>query len=1857
MRSARRYRSFRRSALVTVLAALVWFAGARRADAQPPIAFVQSNAAVPQSPQSTVTVPFTAAQTAGNLNVVVVGWNDTQAHVSSVTDSKGNAYALAVGPTVAAGFGSQSIFFARNIQAAAAGADLVTVAFDAPANYADVRIAEYQGLDNVNPVDVVAAAQGSSATANSGSVATTNASDLLVGANLVSTFTSGPGTSYTSRRITSPDGDILEDRTVIAVGSYNATATLGSSGSWIMQMVAFRAASGGPADTQAPTAPTNLSASAASGTQINVSWTASTDNVGVTSYLIERCQGSGCTTFAQVGTATGTTFGNTGLASATSYSYRARATDAAGNLSAYSNTASATTPDTQAPTAPTGLAATASSTTTVNVSWTAATDNVGVTAYLIERCQGSGCSSFAQVGTTSGVAFGDAGLTASTTYNYRARATDAAGNIGPYSSTATVTTPAVQDTQAPTAPTNLSATAVSSGQINLSWTPSTDNVGVTGYRVERCQGAGCSTFGQVGTPATASFADGGLSAGTSYSYRVCATDAAGNLSGYSSLASATTPATSVVAFVQANYAAPQMAQTSVNVTYTLAQSAGDLNVVVVGWNRSSGQVLSVADARGNVYTRAVGPTVRAGFATQSIYYAPNIVPASAGANVVTVTFDSAVPFADVRIAEYSGIAGSNPVDVVAAGQGSSATSDSGAAATTTAPDLLVGANIVSSLTTGPGASFSSRVITQPNGDILEDRVVAATGSYNATAAMSSGAWIMQMVAFRAGSSAPDTQAPTVPGGVGATATSSSQITVTWTASTDNVGVAGYRVERCQGAGCTTFAQVGTPATTSFGDTGLTAGTSYSYRVRAADAAGNLSGYSTVASATTQSPDTEPPSAPGTLTATVVSGTQVDLSWGPATDNVGVTGYRVERCQGVGCTVFVKLATPTLTTFSDTGLTPNTPYSYIVRATDAAGNLGPYSNQADVTTGATVPELVAAYAFNEGSGTTVQDLSGNGNNGSLGNAVWTTSGKFGGALSFNGTSAFVAVPDRASLHLTTGVTLEAWVNPSIVNGTWRDVLYKGNDNYYLEGMSTTGSAPAAGLTLSAGPTGNAYGSSPLPQNTWSHLAETFDGTTLRLYVNGVQVGSATVSGSLLTSTNPLEIGGDHLYGQYFQGLIDEVRVYNVPLTPTQIQADMTLPIGTAAPQVSLSQNTADFGPQAVGAMTAPIGVVLSNFGSAPLTIGSIGISGTNAADFGQTNNCGAGLQAGGSCTISVAFAPSTTGSRTATLTIQDNAPGAPHSVALSGTGVNVLVTPAVATLTPGRTQQFAATGGGTTTYIWSVDGLTGGTTASGTISSTGLYTAPSTAGSHTIMAMTSDLSKSGTATVFIVNYAGTFTFHNDNGRTGTNLNETVLTPANVNSTRFGKLQSFTIDGTSHASPLYVPAVTVPGQGVHNVVYVATEHDSVYAFDADGLSATPLWHASFINPAAGVTTVPASDTGECCDIAPEIGITSTPVIDPATGTIYVVAKTKEVSGGSTNYVQRLHALDIATGAEKFGGPVVIQATVPGTGGGSVGGQLTFVSLRENQRPALTLSNGVVYMAFSSHGDIQPYHGWLLGYSASTLHQTLAYCVTANGEGAGLWMSGSGLATDAAGNIYYVSADGTFDANTGGKDYGDSYVKLSPSGTVLDYFTPHNQGTLDVNNIDLGAGGMVLLPDQPGTHPHLMLSAGKNGTIALIDRDNMGHYNASNDNQIVQSLVNIFPFGTPEPGNYSAPVYFNGRVYFSPVADNVQAFTLTNGLLSTSATSRSSEIFAYPGGTLSLSASGASNGILWALEKKGTANGTLRAYDATNLSLELYNSNQAGSRDALDEVAKFSAPLVANGKVYVASTTRFMIFGLLQ
>jgi hypothetical protein len=604
-------------------------------------------------------------------------------------------------------------------------------------------------------------------------------------------------------------------------------------------------------------------------------------------------------------------------------------------------------------------------------------------------------------------------------------------------------------------------------------------------------------------------------------------------------------------------------------------------------------------------------------------------------------------------------------------------------------------------------------------------------------------------------------------------------------------------------------------------------------------------------------------------------------------------------------------------------------------------------------------------------------------------------------------------------------------------------------------------------------------------------------------------------------------------------------------------------------------------------------------------------------------------------------------------------------------MSVSVSPKRAAITTGQTQTFSVSVTSTSNMNvnWDVDSIPNGNSTVGTIDASGKYTPPPTGGTHTITATSiADITKSASATLAVTDLAGVFTYHNDISRTGANTKEYALTTSTVNTTTFGKRFSCTVDAAIYAQPLWVANLMVGG-APHNVVFVATERDTLYAFDADANPCTTLWKtgANGVNSLipAGELSVTSSDMS-CGDLAPDIGITGTPVIDPATGTLYLVTKTKNTAG--TVFHQRLHALNILTGSEKFSGPMDVAATVSGTGGGSSGGMLSFDNKINAQRPALLLETGHVIVSWASHCDRFQYHGWVISYNAGTLAREAVYAVAPNGVLSGIWMSGNGPAVDASGNLYFSTGNGTFDANTGGTSYGDSIVKLGPpaAGTfpVLSSFTPLDQLTLEGNDTDLGSGGLLLLPDLPsGAHTQLLLQAGKDGRIFLADRTSLGGFN-SGSNNVVQQVSGQIPGGM-----WGSPAYWNGNLYFGAAQDGnsssdpLRAFSFNasnSGLISTSPTSQSAQIFGFSGPTPSVSSSGNTNGILWALDngnRSSTTGQVLYGYDATNLSNMLYNSTQAaGGRDSGGAAVKFSVPTVANGKVYVGGQTTLTVYGLL-
>ncbi len=592
--------------------------------------------------------------------------------------------------------------------------------------------------------------------------------------------------------------------------------------------------------------------------------------------------------------------------------------------------------------------------------------------------------------------------------------------------------------------------------------------------------------------------------------------------------------------------------------------------------------------------------------------------------------------------------------------------------------------------------------------------------------------------------------------------------------------------------------------------------------------------------------------------------------------------------------------------------------------------------------------------------------------------------------------------------------------------------------------------------------------------------------------------------------------------------------------------------------------------------------------------------------------------------------------------------------------SLMVRPRRAAVTTRVAQQFSATvtGMGDSSVNWSVDGVSGGNAAVGTISAMGVYSPPGTAGTHLLVATSvADPSRSASATVAVTDLGGITTQRYAVERTGLNFSELALTPAVLATPgAFGKLFSCAVDGPIYAQPLWVANLTIGG-GTHNAVFVVTQHATVYAFDADAAPCRQYWKVSLLP--AGETPVPAADTGETGDVPGEFGITGTPVIDLTRGTLFAVATSKAAGPA---YWYRLHALSIATGSPRAGSPAVTAATVAG---------VVFDPRYHMQRPGLLLANNTVYIAFGSHGDIQPYSGWLLGYDATTLSQSAAFNFAPHGSRSAVWMVGAGPAADAAGNVYLATANGTFDAASAtapNDDYGDSMVKLSPSGglSVSDYFTPSNQSDLENSDLDFGTSGVVLLPDALGSaaHPHLAVSGDKEAKLFLVDRDNMGRYTPGGPDKIVQSLQINGTGNCITCGLFTTPSVWGNHLYVGAINDTLKSYSITSAAISLQPTSQSAETYGYPGTNPVISAAGTAGAVAWTVDTN--ANGTtttgssaagpaiLRAYDATNLATRLWSSN-ARAADAAGVAVKFVVPTVANGKVYLGCQAELTVYGL--
>ena len=592
------------------------------------------------------------------------------------------------------------------------------------------------------------------------------------------------------------------------------------------------------------------------------------------------------------------------------------------------------------------------------------------------------------------------------------------------------------------------------------------------------------------------------------------------------------------------------------------------------------------------------------------------------------------------------------------------------------------------------------------------------------------------------------------------------------------------------------------------------------------------------------------------------------------------------------------------------------------------------------------------------------------------------------------------------------------------------------------------------------------------------------------------------------------------------------------------------------------------------------------------------------------------------------------------------------LALSSITGPLVVSPAISSLTTSQTLQLQVLtpGVGNGDVSWTADG--------GTITPGGLYTPPSTQGAYTVKAsLIANQNAVGTAQVDVTNFPGMLTWRNDNARSGVNSQELALAPATVNSATFGKLFSCSIDGYAYAQPLYVPNLAIPGKGTHNVIFVATENDSVFAFDADSNPCEQLWQASLTPAGSQAIAFPTLGlTGT--NIVPFVGITGTPVIDVNASTLYVVAATQTIAL-NPSYSHMVYALDLTTGSKiQLAGVGVILTP-----------NVLFESLLEDQRPALLLDNGTVYIAFGTYGGqcageiTCEYHGWLFGYDSASLQQTGAFEVTPNAIQGGIWQSGGGPSVDSHHNLFVVTGDGP---PNNGMNYSDGFLRLGTNGglSVTDYFIPCDQGQgwgVDPNAVlQSGSTAPVLLPDSAGSapQPRLLIAGSKEGFLYVVNRDAMGGFlNQCPDSP---TRVQTIPVGG---AILSTPLFWNNAVYVAPGNGNLMSFPMSAGILASSpSASQSPETMGPQGATPVISSNGASGAILWLIDSSGalaTPNtaAILRVFDPNNLSNEIYNSAMDSSRDKAGSAVKFTVPTVANGKVYVGTQTELDVYGLLQ
>ncbi len=901
---------------------------------------------------------------------------------------------------------------------------------------------------------------------------------------------------------------------------------------------------------------------------------------------------------------------------------------------------------------------------------------------------------------------------------------------------------------------------------------------------------------------------------------------------------------------------------------------------------------------------------------------------------------------------------------------------------------------------------------------------------------------------------------------------------------------------------------------------------------------------------------------------------------------------------------------------------------------------------------------------------VLDYSGNGNNGVNSGATFVSPAYISSeAAAFNGNS-YIQIPE--SIGTTgNGFTISMWVQTADTAGGPNWYSGEGLVDGEVAGVTTDFGTALVGGSFALGigqPDTTLASTNLINDGNWHYLAATWNMTNgaMNVYVDGALGASGIGPTGPRVAPPNLRIGSIQtgVGGGFLNGAIDDVRLYNTEFSAKQIAA--LLGSYSAAPQVGVPfaspSNTVYAG--------TPISLKANVVGTPPYQYqwqknGSDIPAATSAA----LTFSNAVVTNSGSYDVVVANASGTTISPTLAVTIS------PASKPIFAGEP----TPANSTNYVGGLLTLSASVNGTLPIQlqWQQNGVNIPNAAGNTLTLVSLQT--NAAGTYTLVASNPiGIVTSAPAEVIVLPQPNPatqnmVTYHNDNARSGADTNEVLLTLANVNVSTFGRLLQYVTDGLVIAQPLYVSGMVIPGLGAHNVVFAATENNTVYAFDADSNSGSNggiIWKTNLgLAVSSFVDEFGNRGTGSYYpDIDPVVGITGTPVIDLASGTLYVDVHTREI-GIATNYFHRIHAINITNGTERSYSPAAVTNSVTGVGIDSSNGIVRFNAKQHLQRPGLMLAGGNLYVAFGSYADTDPYHGWVVGFNASNLQSSAnnVFCTTPNASTAvfginaaegGLWMGGDGPCADSSNNLYFVTGNGSFSASTNGGDYGDSFVKLSTTSNsmaIADYFTPYNQAAMAANDTDLGSGGAILLPDSVGsaTHPHLMIGCGKDGTLRLVDRDNMGHFNPANDNQVVQEVPGAIA------GSWSTPAYFNNQIYFQGNSDVMRAFFISNAVITPTPVSKSMVTFGgfASGGTPCISANGTNNAIVWALQSDGSGTGgaaILHAFNATNLAQELYNSGQNFPRDNPGSAIIMTTPTVVNGKVIVGTQYALSVYG---